>query len=453
MKTRLLIVLGYLGTILVGALLLALPISSPAHTWMNPMDALFTACSAVCITGLSVIEVGVVLSRFGQSVMLVLVQIGTVGIMTTCTFFLVLAGRRLSLSSEFELQSAIGTKSIRGIRGLILWVVCSMLFLEAVGTVALHELFMADAAIHANSPVAGNSPWFRAYFYSVMAFCNAGFSIDPGSLAVFQAQPYILLTMGCLVILGGVGFLVIYDLCTIQFWRRNLVKRGHLSLHTRVVLLSTLIGFVGMFAFFMLLEWNHSLEPFSLAEKLAVGFFQAITPRTCGFTVVPIHETQPAVRFISEVLMFIGAAPGGAGGGIKVTTLAVFIVTLLAICRGQRDCVMFKRSIPEAVVREAIVIVMVFAAMITAGMTVLLISEAGNPELPFENLLFEMVSAVSTTGLRCGNTTASLSLVGRIVLMVCMFGGRLGALAVVLLIGGQEERTTIHYPKEQIIVG
>ena len=129
MKTRLLIVLGYLGTILVGAILLALPISSPAHTWMNPMDALFTACSAVCITGLSVIEVGTALSRFGQSVMLVLVQIGTVGIMTTCTFFLVLAGRRLSLSSEFELQSAIGTKSIRGIRGLILWVVCSMLFL------------------------------------------------------------------------------------------------------------------------------------------------------------------------------------------------------------------------------------------------------------------------------------------------------------------------------------
>ncbi|MGN0852343.1 MAG: potassium transporter TrkG [Kiritimatiellia bacterium] len=453
MKTRLLIVLGYVGTILLGAFLLALPVSSPSHTWMKPMDALFTACSAVCVTGLSVIEVGTALSRFGQSVLLALVQIGAIGIMTTCTFFLVLAGRRLSLSSEFELQSAIGAKSIRGIRGLILWVVCSMFVLEAVGTVILHGRFAADAAVRAGSAVAGTSPWFRACFYSVMSFCNAGFSIDPGSLAVFQGQPCVLLTMGALALLGGVGFLVIYDLCTIRFWRRNLVKRGHLSLHTRVVLLFTFVALVGMFVFFVALEWNHALEPFSLAEKLAVGFFQSVTPRTCGFTVVPLHEAQPASRFMTEVLMFIGAAPGGTGGGIKVTTLAVFTAALLAICRGQRDCVLFRRSIPEAVVRESIVIVMVFAAVIAVGMTVLLISEAGNPDLPFENLLFETVSAISTTGLSCGNTTASLSTVGRIVLMVCMFGGRLGPLAIVLLIVGQEERTTIHYPKEQIIVG
>jgi len=150
------------------------------------------------------------------------------------------------------------------------------------------------------------------------------------------------------------------------------------------------------------------------------------------------------------VLMFIGAAPGGAGGGIKITTFVVFLTTMFAICRGHRDTVMLNRAVPEAVVREATVIVIVFAVLVTCAMTVLLVSEEG---LSFEYLLFETVSAVSTTGLSCADTTVSLSTVGRIVIMVCMFCGRLGAIAIVMLIGGQEERTTIRYAKEELVVG
>ena len=295
--------------------------------------------------------------------------------------------------------------------------------------------------------------WFRAYFYAVMSFCNAGFSLDPGSIAVFQGRPAVLLSMAGFVILGGVGFPVVYNLCTVQFWRRNLVKRGRLTLHTRVVLLSSAIFLVGMFGFFLALEWNRALEPYSLAEKGAIAFFQAVTPRTCGFTVIPVHEMHDATRFVSEVLMFIGAAPGGAGGGIKVTTFAVFLLSLAAICRGQRDAVIFKRSIPDAVVREAIVIVMVFTGLICLGMTALLITEGGEHPIPFEHLLFEAVSAVSTTGLSCGNTTSSLSVPGRFVIMLCMLCGRLGAIGVVLLIGGQEERVSIRYPREELVVG
>ena len=453
MKTRWMIVVGFVVAILVGALLLALPVSSPSHTWMKPMDALFMACSAVCITGLAVIDIGTQLSRFGQGVMLALVQMGTLGIMTLGTFFLVLVGRRLSLASEFSLMDAYGTKGIKGLRGLIVWVVLSMCVIEGVGTVILHHLFEADAVAR-HLVVDPSTLWFRAYFFSVMSFCNAGFSIDPGSISAFGSKPLVLLTMGVLVILGGIGFLVIYNVCTIQFWRRNLVKRGRLSLHSRVVLLSTLVFLVGMYAFYLLMEWNAALDPFSWTEKLAVGFFQSLTPRTCGFTVVPTHEAHPAVRFVSEVLMFIGAAPGGAGGGIKLTTFVVFLVTLMAIGGGRREAVLFKRTIPEAVVREAIVIVMVFAAMITLGMTVLLVSEAGNEQLPFEYLLFETVSAVTTTGLSCGNTTATLSTVGRLVIMLCMFVGRLGALAIVMLIGRQDEvAPPVRYPKEELVVG
>ena len=452
MKPRHLVVIGFIGAILLGAFLLMLPISSASNTWMKPLDALFTSCSAVCITGLTVIDIGTDLSAFGQCVMLALVQLGCVGLMTLGTFFLVLMGRRLSLSSEFSLADAYGTSGIRGLRGLIVWVVVSMLVLEGLGTLALHELFESDAVANGIATPDGTL-WFRAYFYSVMAFCNAGFSLDPGSLAVFRAQPLVLVTMGLLVIAGGFGFLVVYNLCTFRFWRRNLVKRGRISLHTRVVLSVSALFLLGTFAAVLLLEWNRALEPFVWQEKLGIAFFQAVTPRTCGFTVVPVHEMHAALRFISQVLMFIGAAPGGAGGGIKVTTFMVFVITLVAICRGRNETVLFKRTVPEAIVREAIVIVTFFASLVTLGMTLLLVTEGGNESLTFERLLFETVSAVSTTGLSFDGTTVSLSPAGRAVLMLCMFSGRLGALAVVLLIGGQESRPTIRYPREELVVG
>ena len=442
MKSRLLIVLGYLGTILVGAGLLVLPVSSAAHTWMKPGDALFTACSAVCITGLSVIDIGTELSRFGHSVLLVLVQLGCLGTMTVGTFFLVVIGRRLSLANEFSITNAYGVKGVRGWRGLVLWVVLSMSAIELVGMCVLH------------AAVPGQS-WFRCYFYAVMAFCNAGFSLDPGSLAVFQRYPLALLTMGGLLTLGGLGFLVLYNLCTIQFWRRNLVARGRLSFHARVVLLGSLFLVVLALICVFAAEWNGALEPYSLSEKLGVGVFQALTPRTCGFTVVPVHELSPVTRFISAVLMFIGAAPGGAGGGIKVTTCAVFVLSILAICRGRDAVTLFRRTVPETVAREAIVIVTVLALLVVLGMTVLLVSEnRGGESVPFESLLFETISAVSTTGLSCGTTTEALSPVGRAVIMVCMFCGRLGALAVVFLIGGRDTAPSrIRFPKEELVVG
>ena len=448
MKCKWLIVFGFLGAILLGAVLFMLPISSPTHTWMRPGDALFTACSAVCITGLTVVDVGRDLSCFGQAVLLCLVQLGCAGIMTCATFFLVVVGRRISLASEFTLMNAYGVSGVRGFRSLVVWVVAAMFVIEALGTLLLWFQFTLDQPIQA--ALQNGRAWYRAYFFAVMAFCNAGFSLDPGSIAGFQNQPFVIVTMGVLVILGGVGFLVIYNLCTVKFWRRNLMKRGRLTLHTRVVLQWTFLFSLLMFALFYLLEWKGALTDYAPSSRPAIAFFQALTPRTCGFTVVPVEDLHPAMRFLSEVMMFIGAAPGGAGGGIKITTFAVFLTTLLAICRGNRDTVMFRRAVPEAVVREAIVIVIVFGALVTCAMTVLLVSEEG---LSFEYLLFETVSAVSTTGLSCADTTVSLSAVGRAVIMVCMFCGRLGAIAIVMLIGGQDERSTIRYAKEELVVG
>lgn len=448
MKSRWLIVFGFLGAILLGAFLFMLPISSQSHTWMRPLDALFTSCSAVCITGLTVIDVGRDLSLFGQTVLLCLVQLGCLGIMTCATFFLVVVGRRISLASEFSLMNAYGVSGVRGFRSLVVWVVAAMLTIEAAGALLLWLQFTSDQPFL--QALANGRMWYRAWFFAVMSFCNAGFSLDPGSISGFQNQPFVLVTLGVLVILGGLGFLVLYNLCTVKFWRRNLLTRGRLTLHARVVLQWSLFFSLVMFVLFYLLEWDKSLSDYGAASRPAVAFFQALTPRTCGFTVVPVEELQPATRFLSEVMMFIGAAPGGAGGGIKITTFAVFLTTLLAICRGHRDTVMLKRAVPEAVVREATVIVIVFAALVTCAMTVLLISEEGRS---FEYLLFETVSAVTTTGLTCSDTTVSLSTVGRVVIMLCMFCGRLGAIAIVMLIGGRDEKATIRYAKEELVVG
>ena len=448
MKSRWLVVFGFLGAILLGAFLFMLPVSTQSHTWMRPMDALFTSCSAVCITGLTVIDVGRDLSLFGQTVLLCLVQLGCLGIMTCATFFLVVVGRRISLASEFSLMNAYGVSGVRGFRSLVVWVVSAMLVIEAAGAIVLWFQFTFDQPV--GEALANGRAWYRAFFFAVMSFCNAGFSLDPGSISGFQHQPFVLVTLGVLVILGGLGFLVIYNVCTVKFWRRNLLTRGRLTLHARVVLQWSLFFSLLMFVLFYFLEWKGALSDYGAASRPAVAFFQALTPRTCGFTVVPVEDLQPATRFLSEVMMFIGAAPGGAGGGIKITTFAVFLTTLLAICRGRRDTVMLERAVPEAVVREATVIVIVFAALVTCAMTVLLVSEDG---ISFEYLLFETVSAVTTTGLTCADTTVSLSTVGRVVIMVCMFCGRLGAIAIVTLIGGQSEQSTIRYAKEELVVG
>ena len=434
MKAKFAIPLGFIGVILAGAGLLSLPASGT----LGFLDALFTSCSAVCITGLTVIDPGVSLTRFGQGVLLALVEIGCVGIMTFGTFILVVAGQRLSLAQEFSLSNAYGVKGVKGFRGLVIWVVLSMLAIEGLGAWAL------NAELH--------DP-YKAWFYSVMAFCNAGFTIDPGGLTAFAGQPLFIVEMGLLVILGGLGFMVIYNFCTIKFWRRSLIKQGRLSLHTRVVMWTTLAFVSTAFVVIMACEFTKSLADFPWPNKLAVAFFQAVTPRTSGFTVVPLELMHPVTRFFSEILMFIGAAPSSAGGGIKITTFVVFLFTVHSYCHRRREVVLSKRTIPPETIREALIITFTFFFCIALTTAALLVTEYGSRGYDFEKLLFEAVSAVTTTGLAFTDTTAALSLPGRFVVMLAMFIGRLGALTVVLMIAGDDAPETVRYPKEDVLVG
>ncbi|MBR2838259.1 MAG: hypothetical protein IKE55_05735 [Kiritimatiellae bacterium] len=437
MSRRSSVAFGFLALILVGALLLATPWARADGAWGDFGDALFTACSAVCVTGLTVVEVGTEYSHAGIAVLTLLVEVGCIGLMTCGTFLLVAIGRRLSLQREFSLMNAYGAPAVKGLRGLIVWVVGSMLAFQAIGAVALHAHGFGAA---------------RAVFYSAMSFCNAGFAVDPGSLAKWADDPFAVVTMGVLTILGGSGFLVLFNIFTFRFSRLRTTSRGRLTLHTRTVLRVSAVLFCITLAAFLCSEWGHSLAGMPLAKRLWVGFYQSVTPRTCGFCLVPTADLQPVTRLVYEVMMFLGGAPGSAAGGIKVTTLAVLICTLTAMCRGETETVVSQRTVSSEIVRESIVIVMTLAALVILVIGALLVTERGG-SIPQDALFFEAVSAVTTTGLTVGDTTQSLSTAGRVVLMSAMFCGRLGALAVVMMIGDRESKRHIRYPQEELVVG
>lgn len=438
MNGRLSIALGFLGLILVGAVLLMMPWARAEGVQGPFSTALFTSFSAVCVTGLTVVDIGAEYSRAGQIVLLFLVEIGCLGLMTCGTFLLIAIGRRLSLAREFSLMNAYGVAQVRGLKSLICWIVGSMLFIEFLGAIALY-ISLGDV--------------YQSIFFSVMGFCNAGFSIYSDSLAPFADRPYVVTVLALETIAGGIGFLVIYNLCTFRFARRASGGKGRLSLHTQIVLRMTAFLLVIGFLAFLAIEWNGTLAGYSTAKKVWVSFYQAVTPRTCGFCVIPTEDLHPLTRLVYEVFMVIGGAPGSAAAGMKVTTLAVLIYTLTAMCRGERETVMHRRVLPYDVVRESIVIVMAVLVFIVLVTGALFVTEHRNALVSLENLVFEAVSAITTTGLSMGDTTRSLTPAGRAVIMVAMFIGRLGALSVVMMIGDRESSKHLRFPSEEIVVG
>ena len=437
MKGKFSVALSFLALILLGAVALALPVCRTSGQWGDAMSSLFTACSAVCVTGLTIVDIGGTFTLSGQIVLLTLVEVGCLGLMMCGTFLMIAIGRRLSLSSEFSLMNAYGVEQVKGVKSLILWVISSMLVFELLGAAALYwEL--RDV--------------YLAIFYSIMGFCNAGFSILPGSLAAFADSPWVVMVLAVESILGSIGFLVLFNLLTFKFVHRSSGGRGRLSLQSRVVLRFTGYLLAAAFVIFLALEWNGALGGMETARKLYTAFYQAVTPRTCGFCLVPTESLKPITRLVYEVLMFIGGAPGSASAGIKVTTFAILIYTLLALCRGDHETIISNRSVPMDTVRESIVIFMALAVFITLVVGVLLVTEDGRG-IPTDALFFEVCSAITTTGLSMGDTTMSLSLAGRISIMCAMFIGRLGALSVVMMIGDRESRRHVRYPIEELVVG
>ena len=447
MKNQWSVALGFLALIFLGAIGLASPWSQATGEWGHYGDALFTAFSCVCVTGLSVVDIALEYSRTGIYLVLVLVEIGCLGLMTCGTFLLVAIGRRLSLTREYSLKNAYGVDQVEGLRGLIVWVVGCMVTLETIGAALFYArfrtLFPADAIYH-------------SVFYSIMSFCNAGFSILPGSLAFFRNDPYIVFVSAALTIAGGIGFLVIYNIITCRFMRRSSGGKGRLSLHSRIVLRFTFYLLLAGTLAFLFIEWNGVLRELPFGEKIYTAFYQAVTPRTCGFTIIPTEDVHPLTRLVYMALMFIGGGPGSAAAGLKITTVAVLLYTITAMCRGETETVIDRKLIPMEVVRESIVIftaLVGFAVIITGALYATEAAAIASGKVAIDSLVFEAVSAVTTTGLSVGSTTAGLSSAGRLVIVIAMFIGRLGALSVVMLIGDRESKRQVKFPTEELVVG
>jgi trk/ktr system potassium uptake protein len=447
-----LIMLSFLGTILAGTLLLTMPFSTRSPGCMNVVDAFFTSASATCVTGLIVVDTGSFFTPFGKAVILVLIQLGGLGIMTMSTFFLIMLGKRLTLKERIMMQDTLGEKKVKGVKGLILMIVGMTVFLETIGAFLLTLRFFRVYHYPLDKAI------IHGIFHSVSAFCNAGFSLYNDSLMRFGNDWAITGIMGGLVLLGGIGFVVWYNLTHFYFWRRDRTRRGRLRLQSRVALAMSGILLVIMFLSIIAVEWNNTLDGLTVGEKICRSLFQAITPRTAGFNTMPIDRLNPATLWITIVMMFIGASPGSTGGGIKTCTFAVILASVYRMVTGKRQVLIQKKSIAEHTSTKAISIVVISLAVIFIACTLLLLVETttssqycGNSYMG--SLIFESVSAFGTVGLSVG-ITPHLSYLGKIIIILTMYVGRIGPLTLALLIGRRvQPAAVVRYPEESIMVG
>lgn len=441
------LLLGFAGAIAVGTVLLRLPVSSAGETlsWTN---ALFTATSGVCVTGLVVVDTGSDLSAFGQAVVLGLFQIGGLGIMTFSTLLLIAAGSRPSLAAIEATGEALGASRMKDVRGMVKGVVLVTLAVEALGLVVLFVLFLWHARAGES---AARCAW-SALFHSVSAFCNAGFGLHSDSLERYQGAWSVNLVVMALIIVGGIGFPVMRDLRGAWEQRRRGERRVSLALHTKIVLLTTAALLVLGTLSFLATEWGNdeSLAALPFHRRLISAMFQSTTARTAGFSTVGIGKLAPATLFFIAFLMFVGASPCSTGGGIKTSTLGVLGVLAVSKLRGREEPCAFGRSVPRRVVSRAVTVAILSGLVVMAFVWLVLVCEG--ERFAFRRILFEVMSAFGTVGLSTG-ITPELRTASKLLLSALMFIGRLGPLTIVVSISRRERPDRVKFPAEPLLIG
>ncbi len=440
--------IGFLCIIVLGTVLFMLPVSTADSKGLPFIDALFTSTSSVCVTGLSVIEAGRCLTLFGQIVMIVLIQCGGLGFMSITSFMFMLMRKRFSLHDRMNMAESMAQDRLQGVVKMSIYVLVLTFAIEIAGALLLSIQFIPEYGV-------GHGLWY-SIFHSISAFCNAGFDIlgEGVSFAPYMNNPLVSVTLMLLIVLGGIGFAVIVDI--FDFKTRKERGSKHFRVHTKVVLLVTSIllalGAVLIFAF-------ESTNPETLgnvpvAERILPSFFQSVTSRTAGFFTLPQGSLTAESRLLTCIFMFIGASPAGTGGGIKTTTLALLIAFVGSMIRNKPDTEMFGRRFSQGLVRRAICIPLLAIAVVIAAVFAVSLFERGSG-FSMGDMVFEVVSAISTTGLSTG-ITMSLSGASRILLSVIMYLGRVGLLTVALNIGGvkiMRSTADIQYPVEDMPVG
>jgi trk system potassium uptake protein TrkH len=431
------LMLSFATVIIFGTILLMFPASSANGQVTHFLDALFTATSATCVTGLVVVNTGTHFSVFGQLVILLLIQIGGLGIMTISTAFALMLGQRLTLKLENVMQRMVGESQSVNLLKLLRSIVLVTVFIEGVGAMFL---FITFSKILPTSQAI-----YYAVFHSVSAFCNAGFALWTNNLADFVNSPVVNLSITFLIILGGLGFTVLIDLYH-YFFSGAKVKK--LTLHSKIVLATSagliLLGFVTLY----LAEYHGAMAGFSASGRMLSSWFQSVTMRTAGFNTIDIGRFSSASVLIALVLMFIGASPGSTGGGVKTTTFTVLMLSVVAMLRGKRDLTVFNRKIALSNAREATTLLSLAAAIIFIVVFVLMLIEP----YAFEKLLFEAISAFGTVGLSMG-ITSSLTYPGKALITLLMYIGRIGPLTMIYAFSMRKRQPNINYAEEKIAIG
>ncbi len=436
---------GFLVIILTGTILLCMPFCSKDGNFTPVFDCLFTATSAACVTGLIIYDTYSHWNVFGQAVIALLIQIGGLGFTTIITFFNIMAGKRLGFRTLANAADGLTENTFQGGRRIFISIMKYSLIIELCGAVLLMPAFI---------PEYGAYGIWVSFFTSITAFCNAGFDLcgasEPfSSLTCFQNNPLVLIVVALLIIIGGLGFVV---------WENflNIRKIKKLSLHTRVVLVMTAALVIGGTAFYLAAEWNNplTLGNMSFPEKLLNSFFSSVTTRTAGFNSISVEGMSEFTQLGTILLMFVGAAPASTGGGIKVTTLMVLIMTVVSYMKNKNDVEIFKHKIDKLAVYRTMVITVLSLSAVMICFTALYFSiPEGSENCGAVQCLFESVSAFSTAGLSSG-VTAAAGFPGKCLLILNMFIGRVGPVSVVMsLVMNSSKRKNLVVPDGQIFIG
>lgn len=422
----------FLVAIFIGAILLYLPVSTTAP--ISFLDALFTATSATTVTGLAVLSTGDDFTLFGQTVIMALMQIGGLGLMTFAVLIVMLLGKKIGLKGRILIQQSFNQYSLGGMIRLVRIIL--------VFTFAIEAMAAAFLAVRWVPEYGWGFGLFTSAFHAVSAFNNAGFSLWNDSLSAYVGDPVINIIITLLFITGGIGFTVLYDMWNAKEFRQ-------LSLHSKIMLTGTLV--VNLFAmlFLFVSEYGNmeTLGSLPLGDKLWASYFQAVTPRTAGFNSVDIGSMETGSIVLISLLMFIGAGSASTGSGIKLTTFLVIILVTASYLNGKKEAVIFNRAIPSHLLERSLAIVFISMTAVFAGILILSYTE----NAPFEWIVFEAFSAFGTVGLSMG-LTGELSVLGKIVIMILMFVGRVGPVTLAFALARQH-RESIRHPKGDIFTG
>ncbi|MFW6139885.1 MAG: TrkH family potassium uptake protein [Acidobacteriota bacterium] len=431
--------ISFLVTILVGAILLSLPFSTTSER-ISFTDALFTSTSAVCVTGLIVQDTGTYFSSVGQVIIMLLFQIGGLGIMTFSTLVLLVAGKSIAIKDSITLKEDFFHAPTLRVHSLIKNILLYTLCLESLGTLFFYLNF--------NHKLSAGKALFHSIFHSISAFCNAGFCLYKDSFESYSGNIWINMNLIFLIVLGGLGFMVLKE--TASFFPCILKKRRvKFSLHTKLVFKATFFLLFFSFILFFILESNHSLQNVSFKEKIISSVFQVVTPRTAGFNTMDMNALGFGAVFLLIVLMFIGASPGSTGGGIKTSTVGAVLAFLKSRILARESVTLSNRTIPFKLITKAFTVVTLSISVICVSVFILLISQSG---VSMEEVFFEVFSAFGTVGLSLG-LTPRLNDLGKIVIILTMYIGRIGPLTFLYIFTRDIPRGRYDYVEESVMIG